>query len=161
MKLSRLTTNLALSVLVLSQISIAKEKDDERIEIVGELYELITALKNADIIVKFENPPIQGSYGMFNLKKRKIWIAPITQEMGIFRSTLIHESVHAAQSCKTGKIEPVGWKLTADNAVEVSIKSILYRKYPSEKFDIEREAFLMQGQTDAITRIKEVLAKYC
>ena len=161
MKLSRFTTNLALCVLLISEISIAKEIGDERTELVGDIYELITALKKADIIVEFKNPPIQGSYGMFNLKKKKIWIAPITQEMGIFKSTLIHEAVHAAQSCKSGNIEPIGWKLKADNAVEISIRSILYRKYPSEKFDIEREAFLMQGQPDAIDKIKETLAKYC
>ena len=74
---------------------------------------------------------------------------------------VIHEAVHAAQSCKSGKIEPIGWKLTADNTVETSIKSILYRNYPSEKHAIEREAFLMQGQTDAIDKIKEFLTKYC
>ena len=161
MNLFNSTINLALSVLVLTQHTSAKALPNESIEIVGELKLLITALDKADITVKFENPPMQGSYGIFNQKKKIIWIAPITLEMGIFRSTLIHEAVHAAQSCKSGMMEPIGWKLTADNTVETSIKSILYRNYPSEKHAIEREAFLMQGQTDAIEKIKEILTKYC
>ena len=161
MNLFNSTINLALSVLVLTQHTSAKALPNESIEIVGELKLLITALDKADITVKFENPPMQGSYGIFNQKKKIIWIAPITLEMGIFRSTLIHEAVHAAQSCKSGMMEPIGWKLTADNTVETSIKSILYRNYPSEKHAIEREAFLMQGQTDAIDKIKEILTKYC
>ena len=81
--------------------------------------------------------------------------------MGIFRTTFIHESVHAAQACKTGNFQSIGWNLEVDEAVKVAIESILYRRYPSNKFEIEREAFLMQGQPDAITRIQKVLKENC
>ncbi len=126
-----------------------------------DLNRLRLALTEAGYKVKFEDPPMQGAYGLVNIKTKTIWIAPITQEMGIFRTTFLHESVHAAQACKTGELNTIGWKHEVDNAVRVSIESILYRKYPSNKFEIEREAFQMQGQPDAVGKIVEVLEKNC
>ena len=75
--------------------------------------------------------------------------------------TLTHEAVHAAQTCRTGKLQTIGWTLDVDDAVRLAIESILYRKYTSEKFDIEREAFLMQGQPNAVTKITEELTNQC
>ena len=126
-----------------------------------ELESLRQSLEKAGFIVKFEKPPAQGTYGLFNVKKKTIWIAPITKEMGIFKATFVHEAVHAAQTCKTGKLEPIGWNLKVDSAVETAVNSILYRNYPSEKFEIEREAFLMQGQKDAVEKLKAVFKKNC
>ena len=126
-----------------------------------DLNSLRKSLSEAGYEVRIQKPPMEGAYGLVNIKKKTIWIAPIAKEMGIFRTTFIHESVHAAQACKTGEFEPIGWNLEVDEAVRVSIESILYRQYPSNKFDIEREAFLMQGQPDAITRIQKVLKENC
>ena len=81
--------------------------------------------------------------------------------MGIFRSTYIHEAVHAAQSCPTGKLTPIGWDLKVDPAVSLAIKSILYRSYKPALFDIEREAFLMQGQTDAVKQVIGAIQERC
>ena len=126
-----------------------------------DLNSLRISLSEAGYDVRIQKPPMKGAYGLVNKKSKTIWIAPIAKEMGIFRSTFIHESVHAAQSCRTGEFEPIGWNLEVDEAVRLSIESILYRKYPSNKFDIEREAFLMQSQPDAITRIQKVLKENC
>ena len=126
-----------------------------------DLNSLRISLSEAGYDVRIQKPPMKGAYGLVNKKSKTIWIAPIAKEMGIFRSTFIHESVHAAQSCRTGEFEPIGWNLEVDEAVRASIESILYRKYPSNKFDIEREAFLMQSQPDAITRIQKVLKENC
>ena len=126
-----------------------------------DLNSLRKSLSEAGYKVKIQKPPMEGAYGLVNKKSKTIWITPIAKEMGVFRTTFIHESVHAAQACKTGEFEPIGWNLEVDEAVRLSIESILYRKYPSNKFDIEREAFLMQSQPDAITRIQKVLKENC
>ena len=126
-----------------------------------DLFDLKQSLVKAGFKVKFEKPPMQGAYGLINIKKKTILIAPITHEMGIFRATFVHEAVHAAQTCRTGKLQPIGWTLEVDDAVRLAIESILYRKYTSEKIDIEREAFLMQGQTSAISKIKKELTDHC
>ena len=126
-----------------------------------DLNSLRLSLSEAGYEVRIQKPPMEGAYGLVNKKSKTIWIAPIAKEMGVFRTTFIHESVHAAQACKTGDFEPIGWNLEVDDAVRLSIESILYRKYPTNKFDIEREAFLMQGQPDAINRIQKVLKENC
>ena len=126
-----------------------------------DLNSLRLSLSEAGYEVRIQKPPMEGAYGLVNKKSKTIWIAPIAKEMGVFRTTFIHESVHAAQTCKTGDFEPIGWNLEVDDAVRLSIESILYRSYPSNKFDIEREAFLMQGQPDAINRIQKVLNENC
>ena len=126
-----------------------------------DLDTLRKSLTEAGYEVKLENPPMEGAYGLVNIKKKIIWIAPIAKDMGIFKTTFVHESVHAAQACKTGEFQPIGWNLKVDEAVRVSIESILYRQYPTNKYEIEREAFLMQGQPDAITKIQKALKENC
>ena len=73
-----------------------REKDLDQ-----DLQDLVKALESIDYDVRFEKTPIAGKYGLTNAKNKTIWVAPITIEMGIFRKTLIHESVHAVQSCPT------------------------------------------------------------
>ena len=81
--------------------------------------------------------------------------------MGIFRKTLIHESVHAVQSCQSGKFIPIGWDLRVSPVIEQTIKSNLYLNYPRRSHGIEKEAFLMQAQKDPIPMILETLQKRC
>ena len=147
--------------LIWSQASFDLSKAAAEVVLAEDLNSLRKSLSVAGYDVRIQNPPMEGAYGLVNKKSKTIWIAPIAKEMGIFRTTFIHESVHAAQACKTGEFEPIGWDLEVDKAVRLSIESILYRQYPSNKFDIEREAFLMQGQPDAITRIQKVLKDNC
>ena len=144
-----------------SQAASNQSKAAPEVVLAEDLISLRKSLSEAGYEVRIQKPPMEGAYGLVNKKSKTIWIAPIAQEMGLFRTTFIHESVHAAQACKTGEFEPIGWNLEVDEAVRVSIESILYRRYPSNKFDIEREAFLMQGQPDAITRIQKVLRENC
>ena len=144
-----------------SQSAFYQSKAAAEVVLAEDLNSLRKSLSEAGYEVRIQKPPMEGAYGLVNKKSKTIWIAPIAKEMGVFRTTFIHESVHAAQACKTGEFEPIGWNLDVDEAVRVSIESILYRKYPSNKFDIEREAFLMQGQPDAITRIQKVLKERC
>ena len=144
-----------------SQATFDQLKAAAEVGLAEDLNSLRKSLSEAGYEVRIQKPPLEGAYGLVNKKSKTIWIAPIAKEMGVFRTTFIHESVHAAQTCKTGEFEPIGWNLQVDDAVRVSIESILYRQYPSSKFDIEREAFLMQGQPDAINRIQKVLKENC
>ena len=136
--------------------SSVREKDLDQ-----DLQELVRALRSIDYDVRFEKTPIPGKYGLTNAKKKTIWVAPITIEMGIFRKTLIHEAVHAVQSCKTGKLIPIGWELSVSAVIEQSIKSNLYLNYPRKSHKIEKEAFLMQAQEKPIPIILETLNQKC
>ena len=80
--------------------SSVREKDLDQ-----DLQELVRALRRIDYDVRFERRQFWQIWPN-NAKKKTIWVAPITIEMGIFRKTLIHEAVHAVQSCKTGKLIP-------------------------------------------------------
>ena len=136
--------------------SSVREKDLDQ-----DLQELVRALRRIDYDVRFEKTPIPGKYGLTNAKKKTIWVAPITIEMGIFRKTLIHEAVHAVQSCKTGKLIPIGWELSVSPVIEQSIKSNLYLNYPRKSHKLEKEAFLMQAQDKPIPIILETLNQQC
>ena len=126
-----------------------------------DLQELVRALRSIDYDIRFENTPIPGKYGLTDAKNKTIWVAPITIEMGIFRKTLIHEAVHAIQSCSSGKFMPIGWELSVSPVIEQSIKSNLYLNYPRRSHGIEKEAFLMQAQEKPIPRILETLKARC
>ena len=126
-----------------------------------DLQALVRALRSIDYNVRFEKTPIPGKYGLTDAKNKTIWVAPITIEMGIFRKTLIHESVHAVQSCPTGRMVPIGWELSVSPVIEQSIKSNLYLNYPRKSHRIEKEAFLMQAQKNPIPRILEALKTRC
>ena len=125
------------------------------------LLPLVKALQKAGYQVRFEKPPIQGAYGATNYRKKIIWVAPISVDLGIARQTLIHEAVHGAQGCPAGKLQRIGWKTDMPNAVEREIAGILYRNYPHAKFDVEREAFSMQSNPNAFPLIIEALKERC
>ena len=122
---------------------------------------LVKALQQAGYQVRFEKPPIQGAYGATNSRKKIIWVAPISVDLGIGRQTLIHEAVHGAQGCPTGKLQTIGWTTEMVNAVDREVAGILYRNYPHAKFDVEREAFAMQGNPRAFPLIIAALKERC
>ena len=130
-------------------------------ELDEDLQDLVKALRSIDYDVRFEKTPLPGKYGLTDAKNKTIWIAPITIEMGIFRKTLIHEAVHAVQSCPSGKFMPIGWELSVSPVIEQSIKSNLYLNYPRKSHRIEKEAFLMQAQQNHIPMILETLETRC
>ena len=123
---------------------------------------LITALRSAGFQFRYSSPPVQGAYGATNARTKVVWVAPISVDLGIGRQTLIHEAVHAAQSCPLRRYEPIGWVLPKlPQSVEHEIAAILYRKYPHKQFQVEREAFFMQSHPNAFGLIKEELSKRC
>ena len=155
MGLLQLSTVIALLVCGAAQSSIGEKKLDQ------DLQDLVKALRSINYNVRFEKTPITGKYGLTDAKNKTIWVAPITIEMGIFRKTLIHEAVHAVQSCQSGKFMPIGWELSVSPVIEQSIKSNLYLNYPRKNHIIEKEAFLMQAQEKPILMILETIKTRC
>ena len=127
----------------------------------ADLVPLVKALQRAGYEVRFSNPPIRGAYGATNARQKIIWVAPISVELGIARQTLIHEAVHGAQGCPSGRLQRIGWKAEMVNAVDREVAGILYRNYPHAKFDVEREAFAMQGNPKAFALIIAALKERC
>ena len=152
---------LALPVLVSITSFLGAESAAFANDFPAQLQPLVGSLRRAGYRVLFEQPPVAGAYGATNARKKVIWIAPISVEMGIARQTLIHEAVHAAQACPTGRYEPIGWTVSLPNAVDRTIEGILYRQYPHKKFPVEREAFYMQSHPNAFSEIDQALMQRC
>ena len=58
---------------------------------------------------------------------------------------LVHEAVHAAQSCPSGVPSPIGWQFSLPHALEHEVSGILYNTYRHQNKALEREAFMAQG----------------
>ena len=162
--LRRLTSSLLLlgSLVLLSGTSVLLVQPVKAsAEWPADLLSLVNALKRAGYRVLLEQPPIPGAYGATNSRKKMIWVAPISIDLGIAKQTLIHEAVHAAQGCPTGKMTEVGWTTELTNAVDREIVGILYRNYPHAKFRLEREAFGMQANPKAFALISQALRQRC
>ncbi|TCD59238.1 hypothetical protein CWE17_00015 [Synechococcus sp. BS56D] len=127
----------------------------------AELKPLLAALQRAGYVVTLEAPSARGAYGLTDTRQRRIWIAPLSIDMGIVRATLIHEAVHAAQSCPDGRPKTIGWVWQQQPMVEKEINGLLYRGYPRDRFAIEREAFRMQSHPRAIELVTAALDQRC
>ena len=93
--------------------------------------------------------------------QKLIQISPIVNELGITWQVLLHEAVHAAQSCPKGKLTLLGIKRKADPAVESRIQYLLSHHYLQEHMALEKEAFLIQGQDDAEALVIKALKERC
>ena len=127
----------------------------------AELVPLVNVLREVGYTVHFSKPPIAGAYGATDARKKTIWLAPISIDMGIARQVLIHEAVHAAQACPNGTYEPIGWTVSLPQSVEVKIKGILFQNYRRKNFDVEKEAFYMQSHPQAFVVISKALRQRC
>ena len=82
-------------------------------------------------------------------------------QLGIARQTLLHEAAHAAQSCPDGVLRPIGWRLPLSPLIEREISAITLNHYGSNTRLLEREAFALQGQADAVALIVRALDQRC
>ena len=149
------------SITVFSSVATASDKHNRSKQFPQNLIPLVQILRDAGYQVYFSKPPISGAYGATDARKKKIWLAPISVDMGIARQTLIHEAVHAAQGCPNGKYEPIGWDVSLPKNIEITIKQILYQKYARSDYSIEKEAFYMQSHPQAFKKISEALKQRC
>lgn len=127
----------------------------------GDLAALVATLRQRGFQVRFEPPPARGAYGQFVPASRTLWVSPLAFELGIGRQTVIHEAVHAAQSCPGGPLAPIGWRFSLVPAVERQIAYLLTSSYHHGSLVLEREAFGMQGQPDAVERVIAALRQRC
>ena len=149
------------STTVFSSVAIATDKNNQAKQFPQNLIPIVQILRDAGYRVYFSKPPISGAYGATNAREKKIWIAPISVDMGIARQTLIHEAVHAAQGCPNGRYEPIGWNVSIPKNVETTIKQILYQKYARKDYAVEKEAFYMQNHPQAFKKISAALKQRC
>ena len=156
-----ISSSLFLSSLVISALFPPVIKADRGKPFPTDLLPLVQVLEDVGYLVLFAQPPVAGAYGATNARQKKIWVAPISVDMGIVRQILIHEAVHAAQACPTGTYEPIGWNISLPRNVELTIEGILYRKYPHKSFSVEREAFFMQSHPQAFAEISRALKERC
>ncbi len=126
----------------------------------ADLQPLVRALQSHGFQVKLAIPPVRGVYGLYQATQRRIWLAPITFDLGIARQTFLHEAAHAVQSCPNGVVAPMGWKLPLAPVVRQQIGGILTTSYHANKA-AEQEAFALQGQPDAVPRLLAALRQRC
>lgn len=111
--------------------------------------------------VRFAPPPRAGAYGLYESGPRRLWVAPITDPLGILRQTFIHEVVHAAQACPIGQLSLLGVKTVVSPVVAQSIQALLYTSYSHGATAIEQEAFEIQGRADAVPLLLGHIKKRC
>ena len=101
------------------------------------------------------------AYGRFVPTQKLLEISPVVHELGIAQRVLLHEAVHAAQSCPNGKLRLIGIQRRADPAAESRIRYLLSNHYRQEHMALEQEAFLIQGQEDAEALVVKALKERC
>jgi hypothetical protein len=129
--------------------------------IAADVQPLIRELNARGFKLRWEAPPRVGVYGLFESRSRTLWVHPITFELGISRQTLLHEAVHAAQSCPNGQLSRLRIPVTISPLIEQEINSILFRNYHVKDRSLEQEAFSLQGQASAPSRLIKLLRQRC
>ena len=127
----------------------------------ADLQPLVKVLQTKGFTIRIALPPVQRSYGLFQSQSRTLWLSPLTLPLGIARQTFLHEAVHAAQSCPSGRLTAIGWRVEMNPVVEKEISAILQRSYHHSSRSLEREAFFMQGQRDAVSKVITALNERC
>ncbi len=118
-------------------------------------------MQRIGVEVRFAPPPRAGAYGLYESGPRRLWVAPVTDPLGILRQTFIHEVVHAAQACPHGRVTPLGVSTVVSPVVAQSIQVLLYTSYSHGATPVEREAFEIQGRPDAVPLLLKQIKKRC
>jgi len=126
-----------------------------------ELRSLARDLERYGFRLRWAPPPAARAYGQYVPASRTLWVAPIAFDLGIGRQVFLHEAIHAAQSCPTGVLQPLGWSVRLNPVVEQEISGILTTRYHHGNRQLEREAFSVQGHPDAIGRVIAALKQRC
>jgi len=148
------------TVVMAASPSSAGSKAPQR-QLPAQVQSLARELQAYGFQIRLAPPPKRGAYGLFESKSKTLWIAPVTIPLGIARQTFLHEAVHAIQSCPSGQLTPLGVSGPLNPVVEREISAILLRNYHHTNRLLEREAFLMQAQPDAVPRLQTLLKRRC
>ena len=106
----------------------------------------------------FQRRRLRKPYGLFNSSSKSIWINPIVFELGIGNPVLIHEAVHAAQSCKgNGDLQPLQL-----NIEPIKQAQPFFKRYADPHNQIlEKEAYTIQTQSNSYELAVSLLTKHC
>ena len=131
------------------------------VDVPPELHQLDAELRRHGVEVRIQPPPKAGVYGLYQPSVKRLWVSPITKDLGIFVRTYLHEAVHAAQSCPKGSPTLLGVNTSLQPVVQLRINQLLYSRYSHGSSAIEREAFEIQGRPDAVPLIISSLRQRC
>ena len=126
----------------------------------ADLEQLQRSLLRHGFTIDVRRPPGQA-YGRFISAEKRLEISPLAQELGITRPVLLHEAVHAAQSCPHGPLTLIGVQRPVNPAVGSRIRYILRNHYKPNMAAVEKEAFVIQSQPDAEQLIITALNQRC
>ena len=110
--------------------------------------------------IEVRQPPGRA-YGRFIPSQKLLEISPLVRDLGITRPVLLHEAVHAAQSCPEGRMTPLKLQRRSSPVVESRIRYLLRQHYSQEHQLLEQEAFRLQSQPDAEALIIAALNQRC
>ena len=122
---------------------------------------LLRAMQRNGVEVRFAPPPRAGAYGLYESGPRRLWFAPVTEPLRILQQTFLHEVVHAVQACPKGSVTLLGVNTAVSPVVAQSIQALLYTSYSHGATAVEREAFEIQGRTDAVQLLLGQIKKRC
>ena len=122
---------------------------------------LLQTLQRHGFRIEQRHPPNRTAYGQFIAARKLLLISPLATELGVARAVLLHEAVHAAQSCPSGQLRPLGLTLSAAPAVESRIRYLLTHHYAQSQVVLEEEAFQVQAQPNAVALIIDALNRRC
>ena len=126
----------------------------------ADLEQLQRSLLRHGFTIDVRQPPGQA-YGRFIPAEKRLEISPLVRELGITRPVLLHEAVHAAQSCPNGALSLIGVRRPVDPAVGSRIRYLLRNHYKPNRAALEQEAFVIQSQPDAEQLIITALNQRC
>ena len=110
--------------------------------------------------IEVRQPP-GGAYGRFISSRKLLEISPLVGDLGITRPVLLHEAVHAAQSCPDGQLTLLKLDRQSSPVVESRIRYLLNNHYSQKHQALEQEAFRLQSQPDAEALIIAALERRC
>ncbi len=128
----------------------------------SEFNRLQQILINHGFIVKQEIPPMMNNlglrpYGLMNSKTKTIWINPVVFELGNAQAVLVHEAVHAAQTCAGGgQVSLLNLDLDPPQFTRP-----YFMRYHSYRREIEAQAYTVQVQPDSLAIAIELLEQHC
>jgi len=148
-----------LFLILIFLINIAPIKTEEKNN--KDLSNLIKLLNKKGFKIKNELPPIKEAYGLFENSTKTIWISPITNKLGIYKNVLVHEAVHAAQSCPRGFLTKLNIPIKLNSSQEKIIKMKLVNHYNHRNFLLEKEAFSIQTLPNSVEIVSKEINKRC
>ncbi len=155
--MNKLFSFLFLILIFLSNLAPIKSEEKNNLEVVN----LIKLLNKKGFKIKNDLPPKKRAYGLYENSTKTIWISPITKKLGIYENVLVHEAVHAAQSCPRGFLTKLNIPIKLNSSQEKIIKMKLVNHYNHENFLLEKEAFSIQILPNSVETISKEIKKRC